>query len=108
MISGAEFDAIPHPRWRVHLCADIFLSLSEGVPKEQRQRMEESFESFYLRTPWGALYHAVSPPSPRSAERMARWLAAMLRFWDVLQGPRYAYRMPDTHHTLDELMDYRI
>ncbi|WNG20738.1 hypothetical protein [Cystobacter fuscus] len=106
VISGAEFDAIPRPRWRVHLFADVFLSLSEGVPKEQRQRMEEAFESFCLSTPWGALYHAVSPPPPRSAERMARRLAALLRFWDVLQGPRYAYRVPDTHHTLDELMDY--
>ncbi|HEX8438599.1 hypothetical protein [Archangium sp.] len=106
MISGAEFDVIPRPRWRVHLFADVFLSLNEGVPKEERQRVEEAFESFCLSTPWGALYHAVSPPPLRSAERMARRLAALLRFWDVLQGPRYAYRVPDTHHTLDDLMDY--
>jgi hypothetical protein len=105
VISGAEFDAIPRPRWRVHLFADVFLSLNEGVPKEERQRMEEAFEAFCLGTPWGALYHAVSPPPPRSAERMARRLAALLRFWDVLQGPRYAYRVPDTHPTLDELVD---
>jgi hypothetical protein len=105
VISGAEFDSVPRPRWRVHLFADIFLSLNEGVPKEERQRMEEAFESFCLGTPWGALYHAVSPPPPRSAERMARRLTALLRFWDVLQGPRYAYRVPDTHHTLDDLMD---
>ena len=37
---------------------------------------------------------------------MARRLAALLRFWDVLQSPRYAYRVPDTHHTLEGLMEY--
>ena len=104
--SGAEFDIIPRPRWRVHLFADVFLSLNEGVPREERQRMEDAFESFCLSTPWGALYHAVSPPPPRSAERMARRLAALLRFWEVLQGPRYAYRLPDTQHTLGSLVDF--
>ncbi|ATB44393.1 hypothetical protein CYFUS_009880 [Cystobacter fuscus] len=106
MISGAVFDAIPHPRWRIHMFIDVFTHLDEGVPKEERQRMEAAFESFCLSTPWGALYHAVSPPPPRSAQRMARRFAALLRFWDVLQGPRYAYREPDTHHTLDELIAY--
>ncbi|WNG31233.1 hypothetical protein F0U62_49940 [Cystobacter fuscus] len=106
VISGAIFDAIPHPRWRIHMFIDVFTHLDEGVPKEERQRMEESFESFCLSTPWGALYHAVSPPPPRSAQRMARRFAALLCFWDVLQGPRYAYREPDTHHTLDELIAY--
>jgi hypothetical protein len=85
---------------------NVFMSLNEGVPEEEYPRAREAFESFSLSTPWGALYHAVSPPPLRSAERMARRLTALLRFWDVLQGPRYVYRVPDTHHTLDELMDY--
>ena len=72
MQSGVLFDNKPHPRWRVHLFAEVFMSLNDGVPKEERQRMEESFESFCLSTPWGALFHAVSPHPPRSAERMAR------------------------------------
>ncbi|ATB34800.1 hypothetical protein CYFUS_000207 [Cystobacter fuscus] len=103
MHSGAEFDITPHPRWRVHLFDDIFMSLNDGVPKEERQRMEESFESFCLSTPWGALHLAVSPPPPRSAERMAKRFAALLRFWDVLQGPRYAFWF-DRKYTLDELV----
>ncbi|WP_257460367.1 hypothetical protein [Archangium lipolyticum] len=106
MHSAAEFEFMYRSSWRIHMFIDVFMNLNDGVPKEERQRMEETFESFCLGTPWGALYHAVSPPPPRSAERMARRLAALLRFWDVLQGPRYAYRVPDTHHTLDDLMDY--
>jgi hypothetical protein len=106
MHSAAEFEFMCRSSWRIHMFIDVFMSLNDGIPKEERQRMEEAFESFCLSTPWGALYHAVSPPPPRSAERMARRLAALLRFWDVLQGPRYAYRVPDTHHTLDDLMDY--
>ena len=83
---------------------DVFTNLDEGVTQEERQRMEEAFESFCLSTPWGALYHAVSPPPLRSAERMARRLAALLRFWDVLRGPRYAFWF-DREYTLEELVE---
>jgi len=106
MHSAAEFEFMSRSSWRIHLFVSVFMSLNDGVPKEERQRMEESFEAFCLSTPWGALYHAVSPPPPRSAQRMAGRLAALLRFWDVLQGPRYAYRVPDTHHTLEDLVEY--
>jgi len=102
--SGADSNLIPHPRWRVHLFADVFVGLNTHVPKEQRQRMEEAFESFCLSTPWGALYHAVSPPPPRSADRMARRLAALLHFWDVLQSPRYAFWF-ERVYTLEELVE---
>ena len=104
MHSGADFNPAPRPRWRMHLFGEIFMDLNEGAPKEERQRMEEAFESFCLSTPWGTLYHAVPPP-PRSAERMANRLASLLRFWDVLQGPRYAFWSVDQKYTLDELMD---
>ena len=106
MHSGAEGFDWSRPRWRMHMFLNVFSSLDEGVPKEERQRMREAFESFCLSTPWGALYHAVSPPPLRSAERMANRLASLLRFWDVLQGPRYVYRLPGTHHTIDGLMEY--
>jgi len=106
MHSAAEFEFIRRSSWRIHMFASVFMSLNESIPEEEYQRARESFESFCLGAPWGALYHAVSPPPLRSAEQMAKRLAALLRFWDVLQGPRYAYRVPDTHHTLDELMEY--
>jgi hypothetical protein len=91
----------------VHLFINVFMSLSDGVPKEARQRMEESFEAFCLSTPWGALFQSVSPSPPESAERMARRLAALLRFWDVLQAPRYAFWAFQWRDcSLEELMDY--
>ncbi|ATB33618.1 hypothetical protein [Melittangium boletus] len=104
MHSGADSNLLPYPRWRVHLFSDVFLSLDEGVPKEERQRAREAFESFCLSTPWGALHHVVSPRPRRSAERMARRLAALVRFWDVLQGPRYAFWF-EREYTLEELVE---
>ena len=106
MQSGSEFDAAPCARWRVHMLISVSMSLDLGVPREERQRMEQSFETFCLGTPWGALYHAVTPPPPQSAPRMAQRFAALLRFWDPLQGPRYAFRRLNARDTLGELMDY--
>ncbi|MFY0525134.1 hypothetical protein ACN28I_18990 [Archangium gephyra] len=103
MRSGGDFD-LGRTRWWVHMFGDVFMGLDEGVPKEERPRTEESFESFCLSTPWGALYHAASPHPPRSAERMANRLASLLRFWDVLQSPRYAF-WPGRKYTLEELME---
>ncbi len=105
MHSAAEFDAL-RPGWRMHMFVSAFTHLDEGVPKEERPRMGVSFESFCLGYPWGALYHAVSPPPPRSAECMVPRFTALLRFWDVLQGPRYAYRLPEAYHSLEQLLEY--
>jgi hypothetical protein len=102
--SGADYDLSP-TRWWVHMFMSVFTRLDECVPKEARPRMEEAFESFCLSTPWGALYHAASPPPPWSAQRMANRLAAVLRFWEVLQGPRYAYGLPSPL-AMDGLMEY--
>jgi hypothetical protein len=102
MHSGADSNLVPLPRWRPYMLHSVFTSLSEGVPSQERPRMEEVFESFCLETPWGALVHAASPLPPRSAERMARRLGALLRFWPVLQGPRYALWF-ERPYTLEEL-----
>ncbi|MFY0525183.1 hypothetical protein ACN28I_19240 [Archangium gephyra] len=103
MRSGGEFD-LGRTRWWVHMFGDVFMDLDEGVPEEDSLRMRDAFESFCLSTPWGALYHAVSPPPPRSAERMANRLASVLRFWEVLQVPRYAFWF-GKKYTLEELLD---
>ena len=96
----------PDRRWRVHLFFDVFTPLSRGVPVELRPRMDEAFESFCLGTPWGTLFHLVYPAAPWSAERMARGFTALLRFWDVLEGPRYA-RWPNPACTLSDLVRHR-
>jgi hypothetical protein len=105
MHSGAEDFDWARSRWRVHMFISVFSSLDEGVPEEKHERMRDAFESFCLSTPWGALYHAVSPPPLRSAERMANRLASVLRFWEVLQGPRYAFRPFAQPYTLEELLE---
>ena len=66
--------------------------------------MRDTFESFCLSTPWGTLDYTVSPSPPRSVERVANRLASVLRFWEVLQGPRYAF-WPGRTYTLEELME---
>jgi hypothetical protein len=104
MHSGADFYTLG-PRWQLHVFAEVFLALNEGVPKEARQRTEEAFESFCLSTPWGVLDQAVYPPPPHGAECMANRLASLLRFWEVLQGPRYAFWRFDDNYTLEELVD---
>jgi hypothetical protein len=47
----------------------------------------------------------VSSPPPWSAERIANRLASLLRFWEVLQGPRYAFWGFNDNYTLEELVD---
>jgi len=105
MHSGADFDSTPRPRWRIHLFPGVFTSLNDSVPEETCQRLDEAFESFCLNTPWGALALAVAPPPPRSAKRMARRLAALLHFWGMLQGPRYAFWSFEQKYTLEELVE---
>ncbi|OJH42441.1 hypothetical protein [Cystobacter ferrugineus] len=103
MHSGADFD-LDRTGWWVHLFGEVSTHLDECILTEERQRTESAFEDFCLSTPWGALYHAASPPPPHSAERMAKRLASLIRFWEALQGPRYAFRF-GKKYTLEELME---
>jgi hypothetical protein len=100
---GAEFLAPAHS-WRLHVFIEVFTNLGHGLPAPERQRIEDTFETFCLGTSWGVLHYCVAPPPKRSAERMARRLAALLRFWKMLEGPRYAFWSYDQQYTLEELV----
>jgi hypothetical protein len=104
MHAAAEFGA-PHACWRMHMFMGVSTELYFCVPEEARQRTDEAFESFCLSTPWGALCYAVPPLPPWGAERIANQLAALLRFWEVLQGPRYAFWGFNDNYTLEQLVD---
>jgi hypothetical protein len=104
MHAGAEFGA-PRASWRMHMFRDVSTELYLCVPEEARQRTDEAFESFCLSTPWGALDYAVSSPPPWSAERIANRLASLLRFWEVLQGSRYAFWGFNDNYTLEQLVN---
>jgi hypothetical protein len=103
MHSGAE-SIVPGSCWRVYMFGEVFMYLNEGVPEEEYPRIRAAFESFCLSTPWGALYHAVSPNPQHSAGHVANRLAAVLRFWEMLQRPRYAFWSFYQEYTLEELM----
>jgi hypothetical protein len=103
MHSAGEFD-LGITRWWIHMFISVFTHLDECVPEQDSQRTEDAFESFCLSTPWGAIYHAVAPSPITSAEIVANRLASVLRFWEVLQGPRYAFRF-GKKYTLEELME---
>ncbi len=100
---GAEFLA-PAPSWRLHVFIEVFTNLGHGLSARERQRIEEAFETFCLRTAWGVLHHCVAQLPTRSAEHMAQRLAALLRFWEALKGPRYVFWSYDRQCTLEELI----
>jgi hypothetical protein len=103
MHAGAEFGA-PGSCWRLHMFGEVSMYLIEGIPREARPRMEEAFEAFCLSTPWGALSLVVPPNPQESARQVANRFAAVLGFWEVLQGLRYAFWSSYQPYSLEELM----
>jgi hypothetical protein len=62
------------------------------------------YETSCLETAWGALFFGVDQPGALSAERVARRLHAVLRFWEPLRSTRYVYKVLNQVLTLEELM----
>ena len=90
--------------WKLYHFHDYLVGVADNWRSEEALRRGDAFDEFLLGTPWGALYHAVEPSAPWSAERMAQRLAAVLRFWDTLQLPRYLHKQLDRHLGLEELV----
>lgn len=66
--------------------------------------MRDAYEDFCLETAWGALYFALAQMGPVSAQRTAKRLQAVLRFWEPLQSARYLFKKLGTVQTLEDVM----
>ena len=102
--SGTDF-LWDEPAWRLYLFSHVIVGVDSDVKGPEFTLRDDAFEVVCRDTPWGALYHAVSPWAPWSAQRMAPRLAALLPFWEVLQGPRYLYRSREHGDTLEQMLE---
>lgn len=93
-----------HPAWRLHMVSVVKDGMYEALGWQNPIAARDAYETFFRETAWGALYFAVSPSAPKSAERTAQRLQAVLRFWQPLQSVRYLFKTPGKPQSLDELL----
>ena len=95
------------PAWRLYLVSNLMGHLSETPSGEWQNPfpVRDAYEAFFRKTAWGALYFAIEQDAPRSAERTALRLQAMLRFWEPLQSARYLFSTPNDALTLEKLTE---
>lgn len=92
------------PAWRLYQVSRVVSGLYEAMDFQNTLAVRDAYESLCREEAWGALYFAIAPPSPVSAERTALRLQAVLRFWEPLDSVRYLFTAPNAVLTLDELM----
>jgi hypothetical protein len=92
------------PVWRLYMVSDVMSGLSEALQGQDTFPVRDAYEAFLQETAWGALYFSISPDAPRSAERTAVRLRAVLRFWEPLQSARYLFKKLGAALTLEDLM----
>jgi hypothetical protein len=92
------------PAWRLYMVSGVLNGLYEATDWQGAIRIRDAYEEFCRETAWGALYFAISPTGPASAERTALRLLAVLRFWESLQAATYLFSAPHVALTLEELM----
>jgi hypothetical protein len=92
------------PAWRLYMVSAVMRGLSEAMDGQNTFPARDAYEAFCRETAWGALYFATARTAPKSAERMAQRLQAVLRFWEPLQSVRYLFSAPSAALTLEELM----
>jgi hypothetical protein len=92
------------PAWRLHGISSVLEGLYEASDWQNPIPVRDAYEAFCRGTAWGALYFAISPTGPVSAERTALRLRAVLRFWEPLQSARYLFKTLNTLLSLEELM----
>lgn len=92
------------PAWRLYMLSSVMRGLHESLDWENALHVRVAYEAFSRETAWGALYFAISQTAPKSAERTAPRLQAVLRFWEPLQSARYLFKSRNTVLSLEELM----
>ncbi|WNG41918.1 hypothetical protein F0U61_12065 [Archangium violaceum] len=81
-----------------HVMGDLVQEGQKSFP------VRHDYEAFFRETAWGALFFATTHMGAVSAERTARRLQAVLRFWEPLQCARYLFNQPGVPQTLEEVM----
>ena len=92
------------PVWRLYMVSNVLGALWEALDWEDSSSVRDAYEAFHLETAWGALFFTLAQMGAMSAERNARRLGAVLRFWEPLQSARYLFKTLGTTHTLENLM----
>ncbi|WP_257452799.1 hypothetical protein [Archangium lipolyticum] len=92
------------PAWRLYMVSDVMGGMREALDWQNTLPARDSYEACCLETAWGALFFALAQMGPVSAERTARRLQSVLRFWESLQSVRYLFKKLGAAHTLEELM----
>ena len=92
------------PAWRLYMLFKAMSGLCEALDWKNASQVRDAYEAAARETAWGALYFVISREAPKSAERMALRLQALLRFWEPLQSVRYLFNSPNASISLEELM----
>jgi hypothetical protein len=93
------------PSWRLYMVSEVMNGLWEALNWPNTFEVDDRYEAFCRETAWGALYFAIARTAPKSAERTALRLQALLRFWEPLQSARYLFSTPNDALTLEDLME---
>ncbi|PTL82079.1 hypothetical protein [Vitiosangium sp. GDMCC 1.1324] len=89
------------PAWRLYMVSHVMGALA---PEGQKPfPVRHDYEAFFRETAWGALFFATTHMGAVSAERTAKRLRAVLRFWEPLQSTRYLFKKLAAQ-TLEEVM----
>jgi hypothetical protein len=92
------------PAWRLYMVSNVMDGLLDAVDPRNTLPTRDAYEAVFLGTAWGALYFTLAQMGPVSAERTAKRLQAVLRFWEPLQCARYLFKKLGAAHSLEELM----
>jgi hypothetical protein len=98
-----DFDRA-RPAWRLYMLTDLMDGLCDALDWKNVYPVCDAYEAAARETAWGALYFVFARIAPKSAEKTALRLQAMLRFWEPLQSVRYLFTSPNEPLNLEQLM----